>query len=83
MELDNIIKEKFNEENIIKYSGMQKVTSLASNYLQFEIIRDLNSPCNQYFPFMFSNKINKLQRFEDYLCFINIEKIFDQLSYIE
>jgi hypothetical protein len=51
------------------------------------MLRDLNEPIKDWFPFIFHNWItnkNNVDYYDHYLCFINIEKMFleKQLYYL-
>ena len=83
MELDNIIKDTYYEKHFYKYVGETKTTQRTSTDIQFELVRDLNQPLNSYFPFIFNNKYNNVRGFDHFLCFINIDKVAEEMQLLD
>lgn len=80
MELDNIVKTFYSNQEILKYerNSQSLLGSFTSNLLEFETIRDFKDPTSQWLPFIFHHNVAE-GRFELYMCFLNIENI--QLNY--
>jgi hypothetical protein len=53
--LKYIIKDKFKDNRIQKYESHSKYSTYTSNEIEFEILRDLNEPTNDFLPFIFHN----------------------------
>ena len=58
MEIDNIIKETYDETSILKYVNFEsKYYVGSSNWFYFEFVRDLGDPANDWLPFIYHNWI--------------------------
>jgi hypothetical protein len=51
------VKEKYNG-NITKYGSSSKNQAYSANDIEFEILRDINEPTKDWFPFIFHNWVS-------------------------
>ena len=56
------------------YASDQKELGSATQ-LDFEQVRDLDEPIHKFIPFIFYNRNVKINNYEAFLCFMNIEDI--------
>lgn len=57
MELNNIIKQRFDDKSIVKYLGSHQFTLRSSTGMCFETVSDLGSPVSQWFPYIYNSSI--------------------------
>ena len=51
------MKEKYNA-NIKKYESSSKNQAYSANDIEFEMLRDINEPTKDWFPFIFHNWVS-------------------------
>lgn len=56
MQLQNILKEFFNENTLDDYIGRHIENLGSSTYIEFEQVRDLGEPINKWISFIFYNR---------------------------
>ena len=72
-------KDKIDTEKIKEYCTWDKFLNCSSNELVFELTRDIADPTNDFFPFLFYQKVDRY-KFEIFLCFMNVELAGDYLK---
>lgn len=78
--IDNIKKVNYDQQEILKFQDNSKNVSFTHTHIDFEMVRDLGDPTNDWFPFVYYNWVNQ-NRYSQYFCFMNVEKLGYKLHY--